>query len=235
LGEVVEKYKAGETTIKEYVQAVQTLQYNSNALTAVKEFIEKDEYIQHIEEDDQANAWMISDRGYEQILGQYGKQREFIILMALVIGIMLIISESVVMEYRTGMEYVVRTGSRGRSWRMKRKIAACILFTISLTAIVYVIDLWNMKHIYGLPYLNAPAISLRFLEGVAGGLALHSSIGGWILMRIAIRTVIVLATMTLGIIVSRVMGKKGNRALVPMLLVGLVIALVIMNNLGWLI
>ena len=161
---------------------------------------------------------------------KYSRQREFILILALVTAIMIIVSESIAMEYRTGMYQIVHSAPNGRAAVMRWKITACVVLTKGQTAAVYGIDIWNLHHIYGMPYLAAPALSLTFLENAWGGLAGHVSISGWLMILLLVRLVVALFTMTAAMLVSRAIGKKGNRALMPAVLAGVILLVWILHQ-----
>lgn len=228
LDEAAVKYQSGEIDMKTYIQAANNFQYNTESVRAIKEYVQKIEYLQNIKQEHGIDGYMISDRGYEEIFGQYSRQREFIIILTLVTGIMLIISESISLEYRTGMENIIRSCEKGRIWIFRRKTAACILFTIGLFMVVYGIDFWNLKHFYGMPYLQAPIMSLTFMKGCA----FKVSILQWMLILLGARLLICLVTMAIAIIISKMIGKNGNRALMPLVLAGIIGVIAFLHGMG---
>lgn len=230
LEEAAAAYEAGEIELKEYTAAVSVLQYQRQVVNTIQEYQSKLSYAEQIRETTGQEIWLVSDRGYEEIFGKYSRQREFILILALVTAIMIIVSESIAMEYRTGMYQIVHSAPNGRAAVMRWKITACVVLTIGLTAAVYGIDIWNLHHIYGMPYLAAPALSLTFLENAWGGLAGHVSISGWLIILLLVRLVVALFTMTAAMLVSRAIGKKGNRALMPAVLAGVILLVWILHQ-----
>lgn len=230
LEEAAAQYERGEIELKEYTTAVSSLQYQRMALNTIQEYQEKLSYAEHIRETNQKEIWLISDRGYEEIFGKYGQQREFILLLALVTAVMLIVSESIAMEHRTGMHRMIHSSVNGRILVMVWKVSACILLTVGLTVLVYGIDYYNLYQSYGMPYLSAPALSLTFLEKTWLNLATHMSISGWIMLLFTIRLMVALLTMTAAILVSKMIGKKGNRAVMPIVLVGIIVLVWILHK-----
>lgn len=223
---VSEQYKNEEVDLKLLADAEGNLRAAATRLTSISEFRNKADYLQMLKDKQGIDGYMISDRGYEEIFGQYSRQRELILLLTIVTGIMIIISESISMEYRTGMENIVRSCKNGRGWILRRKVAACIIFTSVLFLIVYGIDIWNLNHFYGMPYLDAPIMSLTFMEGCA----FKVSILGWITILLAVRLIVCLVTMVIAIIISRMIGKKGNRALMLLVLAVLLAIIVVVHG-----
>lgn len=229
LEEAAAKYEAGEIELKEYTRAVSAFQYQKMAINSIQEYKEKLDYADKIRETKQQEIWLVSDRGYEEIFGKYGEQREFILLIALVIAVMLIVSESIAIEQRTGMYQIIRSSVNGRLPVMIWKISAAILLTIGLTLLVYGIDYVNLYNIYGLPYLQAPTLSLTFMENTWGGLAEHTTIFGWIMIRLFLRILMAIFTMVSAMFVSKIIGKKGNRAIMPVAAAGIILLLWILH------
>jgi len=221
LSEVSEQYANGEVELKALVSATSNVQFAKTRLGTVQEFFQKTDYLDKLKEEQGIDGYMISDRGYEEIFGSYSIQREFILLIILISGIMLIISECISMEYRTGMENIVRSCNRGRSWLIARKVLACFIFTSLMFLIVYAIDYIKLYQIYGVQYLNAPLQSLTFMESCK----FKGTIMQWIVIKLYTRYIACLITMTIAIIVSKIIGKKGSRS-ITILALALLVAII---------
>ena len=135
LEEAAAAYEAGEIELKEYTAAVSALQYQRQVVNTIQEYQSKLSYAEQIRETTGQEIWLVSDRGYEEIFGKYSRQREFILILALVTAIMIIVSESIAMEYRTGMYQIVHSAPNGRAAVMRWKITAlisgiCTTFTV---------------------------------------------------------------------------------------------------------
>ncbi len=223
-------YENGEIDLKDYTKVANALQYQKMSLSTITEYQSKLSYAQHIKEDYSKDIWLVSDRGYEEIFGEYSVQRELILILALVTTIMIIVSECIAMEYRTGMHSMIYSAANGRRSVLIWKISACIILTVGLTAIVYGIDYFNLYKYYGMPYLSAPAISLTFLENVWAGLSAYVTIGGFIAILISVRFAIALVTMVVAMFISKLIGRKGSRALMPVALVVIVIIVCVIHS-----
>jgi len=182
-----------------------------------------------MEEEYGITGYLISDRGYESIFGKYGESRELILLIVLVAATMLIISESSLLETRTGMNSILRSSAKGRAWLVVRKVIASVVMTTLLFVLVYGIDYIQLAGYYGMPYLDAPIMSLTFMEGCK----FNVTIGGWILLRLLVRYIVAIATMTVAILSSKLIGKKGNRAFTILILVGIIVVVVLIDRMGW--
>lgn len=228
--EMAEKYDKGEIDITELYSAMSNFTNYGRRLQSVQEFIIKMEYLNRIEEEHGVTGYLISDRGYESIFGKYGKTRELILLIVLAAAIMLIISESSMLETRTGMSSIVRSAVSGRGWLVVRKVIASVAMTTILFVLVYGIDYIQLAGYYGMPYLDAPVMSLTFMEGCK----LNVTIGGWILLRLLVRYIVSMAVMAIAILSSKLIGKKGNRAITILVLVGIIAVIVVLDKAGWL-
>lgn len=230
LEEAAADYHNGNASLEELVGAASQVSQYASRLKAVEEFKNKLEYLDNIEAEYGVTGYIMSDRGYEEIFGQYSTQRELILLLVMVAGIMLIVSECITMEYHTGMEYMLRTAQKGRRWLTIRKFIACIILTIIMFLLVYGIDYIKMYQFYGLPYLDAPLMSLTFMEGVS----VKYTVGGWIVLRLVVRFVVSFLVMVTAFITSRIVGKKGNRGLALLSTVIVLIVVILINRFGWL-
>lgn len=228
--EMAEKYDKGEIDITELYSAMSNFTNYGRRLQSVQEFIIKMEYLDRIEEEHGVTGYLISDRGYESIFGKYGKTRELILLIVLAAAIMLIISESSMLETRTGMSSIVRSAVSGRGWLVVRKVIASVAMTTILFVLVYGIDYIQLAGYYGMPYLDAPVMSLTFMEGCK----FNVTIGGWILLRMLVRYIVSMAVMAIAILSSKLIGKKGNRAVTILVLVGIIAVIVVLDKAGWL-
>jgi len=228
--EAAQKYKNGEIDLTELYNVLSNRMNYEKRLSAVNEFIDKMKYLDRIEEEYGITGYLISDRGYESIFGKYGELRELILLIVLVAATMLIISESSLLESRTGMNSILRSSVKGRAWLVVRKVIASVMMTTLLFVLVYGIDYIQLAGYYGMPYLDAPIMSLTFMEGCK----FNVTIGGWILLRLLVRYIVAIATMTVAILLSKLIGRKGNRAFTILILVGIIVAVVLINRMGWL-
>ena len=131
-----------------------------------REYIDKIEYIGHIKDDYGTQAWFISDRGYEVILGDKGLYRRIMITLALISGIMIISAGSERIEYKSGMILLERSSADGRRKIVRDKYIANIILTAALAVVIHGMELIWLRNIYGMPYLNAPVVSLTFMGNV---------------------------------------------------------------------
>ena len=117
-------------------------------LGRVSEYMKKQEYLQEINEKYGVDGYMISDRGYEEIFGKYSIIRETVLFLALVAAIILIVAENIVLEYRTGMNYIINASRRGRCWIQIHRFNGCYAYNNSVLLYIrhgyvcYVYNVW---------------------------------------------------------------------------------------------
>lgn len=182
------RYNAGEATLEEVTESSSTVSLYAVKLGRVSEFMKKQEYLQEINEKYGVDGYMISDRGYEEIFGKYSIIRETVLFLALAAAIILIVAENIVLEYRTGMNYIINASRHGRCWIQIHRALTGAVLTIILFCFIYGMDMYTMYTMYGMPYLEAPLMSLTFMEGCNPSF----TIGQWIIIRLVKRFVVIL-------------------------------------------
>ena len=186
-----------------------------------REYSDKIEYIGHIEDDYNTNAWFISDRGYEVILGDKGLYRRIMITLAIISGIMIISAGSERIEYKSGMILLERSSADGRRKIVRDKYIANIILTAALAVVIHGMELIWLRNIYGMPYLNAPVVSLTFMGnvlesgagsiGVIKSLILHASVGQFMIVRYMAELAAELIIMLVMMKVGKSLGKRRHR------------------------
>ncbi|MFQ8902864.1 MAG: hypothetical protein ACLR7D_14365 [Lachnospira eligens] len=134
--EASEQYENGEIGIDELSQINSTVSIYASRYAAVREFEQKQEYLDTLKEETGIDGYMMSDRGYEEIFGKYGKAREIVLLMALLVSVVLIVSENIGIETSTGTKYIVNAASGKNTVKVKRIVASLVL-CIVLYVFVY--------------------------------------------------------------------------------------------------
>lgn len=227
--ETARRYEKGEANLEDLTMAASEAQQYARAVAYYEEFEAKAVYLSRIEQEYHVKGYMISDRGYEQIFGEYSGKREFVMMMILITGINLVLSKVFLMEYQTGMRAIIKSAAKGRSWIIYRKAAAAVLLTVGLYLLVYGIDFAELIKNYGLPYLDAPLMSLTFMESVH----LPVSILAWIMIRQAARLVICLVIMVIAVVLSDFFGRFRNNSYVPFVIIAeLVMAWILLKVTG---
>lgn len=171
------------------------------------------------------DGYMMSDRGYEEIFGKYGKAREIVLLMALLASVVLIVSENIGIETSTGTKYIVNAASGKNTVKIKR-IAASLALCIVLYFIVYGIDMIYLQNYYGMPYTEAPLMSLTFMRDCG----LNISIGTFIVIRLIVRLVMMFAVFAVTYVFSSRFSEVRGRAVSVLIIVAVIVLVVVTGN-----
>lgn len=221
------KYENGEISMEDFSEINSAVLVYSSRYSAVREFQEKCDYLDSLKEDTGIAGYMMSERGYEEIFGDYGKVREIVILIALLVSVVLIVSENIGIETSTGTKYIVEAASGKHMIKVKR-IAASAVLCMVLFVIVYGIDMWCMYRYYGMPYLAAPLMSLMFMRDSG----FYLTIGTFIIIRLLIRLVIMIVVFAFTyILCSRFTGVRGRMASIC-IIIGAIVFCIIYGNMG---
>ena len=150
-----EQYEWGELSEDDVSRYVYNLMDAVRLLDNMSEYMQQIEYVSQIKEQYGIDAYVMSQRGYDQIFGSKG---------ALGFGVVLIAETESSVEYKNGMNMLIGSSKRGRRWERTVKAAAvCILVGVS-AFLLYIIEMIIMYKAYGMPYINAPLISLTYMN-----------------------------------------------------------------------
>lgn len=230
LQQVQESYYAGEIDFKDLIAVSNYVDEAKAQYAALKEFEDKSTYLQELSENKNIYGYMISDRGYNEIFGERSVARESFLLIALTSGVMLIVSESFILEYSTGMKKIIKVSNTGWKRIFAKKIFAGVIATVLVYFTVYAIDLIRLYIKYGMPFAEAPVQSLTFMEGCV----LKVSIFEYIAIRQLVKLIFTLAAAVVSMLVSAFIGEKRNKALILISIITADILGVVLINAGWL-
>lgn len=223
--QAVLKYQNGEITLEESVREAAKVDYYAAQLRPISELSEKITYLNDLKENTGISGWMISDRGYNQIFGAESKLRETFLMLIMCIGLFLIVSESVILEYKTGMKNINRYTVKGRSWLYKRKVSAVVILAVVMWAVIYLLDYIYLLHMYGMPYLNAPLASLTFMDGNLAGFTIKT----WIVLILAVRLFIAVIISLLAMTISKIAAKLNNRAIIILAMAAISVVVMVLH------
>ena len=223
--EASEQYENGEIGIDELSQINSTVSIYASRYASVREFEQKREYLENLKEETGIDGYMMSDRGYEEIFGKYGKAREIVLLMALLASVVLIVSENIGIETSTGTKYIVNAASGKNTVKIKR-IAASLALCIVLYFIVYGIDMIYLQNYYGMPYTEAPLMSLTFMRDCG----LNISIGTFIVIRLIVRLVMMFAVFAVTYVFSSRFSEVRGRAVSVLIIVAVIVLVAVTGN-----
>ena len=159
-----EQYERGELSEDDVSRYVYNLMDATRLLDNMSEYKQQIEYVSQIKEQYGIDAYVMSQRGYDQIFGSKGATRKLLIYIILGFGVVLIAETESSVEYKNGMNVLIGSSKRGRRWERTVKAAAvCILVGVS-AFLLYIIEMIIMYKAYGMPYINAPLISLTYMN-----------------------------------------------------------------------
>lgn len=199
---VLEKFNAKEADLSEVMSAYNEVNYQRSSREYYNEYTEKMEYLNELKDTKNIQGFLMSDRGYEQLIGKQGNRRELVLLAIFVAGIVIINSQNRKMEIKTGMRSIVRASVRGRTWISVRRAIADAVLILILYLYIYGLEFVVFIKRIGieLSYINAPVQSLTFMEDYA----LRISIAQYI----TIKLIINLAIGIFAAIITRIDFKK---------------------------
>lgn len=225
--EAATKYEGGELEPEELSKINAEVYVYASRYSSVREFEEKYQYLTELEADTGIHGYMMSDRGYEEIFGRYSKVREMVLLIALLVAVVMIVSENIGIENRTGTKYIVNAAGGRNEVRVKR-IVASLLLSIVLFAIVYGIDMFFLSSYYGMPYIQAPLMSLMFMQGCG----LDITIGTFIIIRLIVRLAIMLMVYAVTYVLCSLLQGIRARAVSMLIIIAVIVFVVVMGNIS---
>lgn len=230
--EIQIQYENGEASDEQYVEASNNVDYQQMILQGMADYSNKLSYLERIEGEYGVHGYLMSDRGYEMLIGEKSYSREFILLLILAIGVMIINNESFAMEYRTGMNTIIHSAKNGRKTFLIRKVITGLVSSSLLTILVYAVDAIKMIHYYDFMFINAPTVSLTFMGENPTFIILHTRLWQFILLRFIIRLILSWILCAISMSLSVVIGKKGNRSILPISIV-LVVLCIWLLHIKW--
>lgn len=170
--EAKRKNQEGRIDATEYFNEVTTYHYYQDAYAAVKEMDEKIQRIDQVKQDKNLSLYLMSDRGYEMILGPKGRSNRILTGIIWLIAVLLTTIRVLSFEDKTGMIRLITSSAKGIGWNIRMKMATFTLFWGMCFCFLYCCRLIWYRFVYGLPYLNAPLQSLAFTDKMLAGDAL---------------------------------------------------------------
>lgn len=154
----------GEEEHQAYSEALVESMELETQVKAYSEIYTKLSYLEELNASNGINGYMMSDRGYEELLGKYGISREIKILFCLSCAVILILSEGFRREYETKMASLLYMSANGRAKLFAKKMAAGIIVVSFLFVLTYGTDWFYLVKFYDFPYMDAPVQSLTFMR-----------------------------------------------------------------------
>lgn len=212
-----EQYERGELSEDDISRYVYNLMDAARLLENMNEYQQQIDYVSQVKEQYGIDAYVMSQRGYDQILGSKGATRRLLIYIVLGFGIVLIAETENSVEYRNGMNKLINSSKRGRRWEQAVKASAvCMLAGVS-ACLLYIIEMLIMYKTYGMPYMSAPLISLTCMNTVKMFRSITISQYMFILMLREIVYAVAVGLETM--FVSRCVFKKNSNKGIPVIIV----------------
>lgn len=227
LDEAVIQYENGEISGKELDQISTMSAFSSLSYSQVREFENKQIYLSELEAETGVKGYMMSERGYEQIIGNDGKIREFILLIVLLVSVVLLTSSVLQAEISAGTKYIINSTSGRGKYKVKRLLFTAFIM-IAMFILVYGLDFIYLYNTYGMPYLNAPLMSLEFMRKTG----LKITIFQFILQKMFFRFASMIGIFGLTYFISSKTEGIVNKLAQVAIILGTVIYTVIVSRLG---
>lgn len=228
LQQVQEGYGRGEIDFNDLMSVSNYAERMKAQYAALKEFEDKAAYLRELSENKNIDGYMMSDRGYNEIFGERSAARESFLLIALVSGVMLIVSESFILEYSTGMKNIIKSSSKGWKRIFAKKLIVGVLIAALVYFMVYAIDLISLYLNYGMPFMEAPVQSLTFMEGCKWKVSIFE----YIVIRQSAKFIFTEAAAVVSMLISAFIAGKRNKAFVSLTIVIADIIAVALINAG---
>ena len=129
---------------------------------------------------------MMSDRGYESVIGTYSYNRERIIFAVILISILIVYSQIIKLHNKSRVYLLIKSSNMGYKKILVNYLIIGLILTLLITALIYGIEWIILSNAYSLPYMNAPLMSLTFMEGNAMSRTIEGYIIKWYLIRIGL-------------------------------------------------
>lgn len=142
-------------------------------------------------------AWLVYETGYREL---FFPDKDSELQDTLFAGLLCAVCFSglFAMERRGGMDTVLRATPLGRRFTARAKLAQSALVAVGIALAGCVPHLWRVLRDYGLPAVNAPAMSISELEAVPWLFTLFDLLLFWVLCRVLACLCMGAATLWLG-------------------------------------
>ena len=198
--ELQRRYEAGEASDGTYeIGVINHGEFQAQALAL-------DQYQTHVEAlATQPGSYVLPHWVYRELLSQDSARSKSLFLVCL-LTLALLFGTQAGVERRTGMARVCQATPRGRGMLRRRRHGAAWNLTSAFSVSVWSVQLIQLARSYGaLPYPQAPACCLTFLEDLPGGISI---LGLWLLLTLA-RTLSLCIWSSLILGATEKLGKRG--------------------------
>lgn len=150
---------------------------------------------ERIEADKGLVVYAMSDRGYDEIYGSNSYIREAGIIIMLIVITVIISSGYYIEEEQSGVDRLIKCSESGiaKVYNMKLYILSAVITGVSVLLIF--IDMFFMAKLYGFKYINAPLVSITFMESRAGIIFANMKIWQYIILDIITKLSVIIISM----------------------------------------
>lgn len=159
--------------------------------------------MERISNSDGIAIYAMSDRGYNEIYGVNSYIRECGIMIMLIVIVVILGAGYYMEERQSGVCRLMSCSKKGvyDIYRFKKRL---ILITTFIIAMIFILtDVLLLNKMYGYKYINAPLISLTFMENKVWTLVKGIKIWQYIIINIAAKMAVVLVTLHITLMCSR--------------------------------
>ncbi|SDM89684.1 hypothetical protein [Lachnospira pectinoschiza] len=133
------------------------------------------------------DTYIMSDRGYDEIIGNNSVIREVGITLALIIISVILASGYYLEERKSGVVKLLASSRLGLKKIYSKKLLIISSFILIYYLIITLIDIIFLNKMYGFKFLSAPVISITFMESKLNSLFLSMTIARYCLLVLALR------------------------------------------------
>lgn len=150
---------------------------------------------ERIEADKGLVIYAMSDRGYDEIYGSNSYIREAGIIIMLIVITVIISSGYYIEEEQSGVDRLIKCSRSGitKVYNMKLCILSAVITGVS--ALFIFMDIFFMAKLYGFKYINAPLVTITFMESRAGIISANMKIWQYIILDIITKLSVIIISM----------------------------------------
>lgn len=190
-----EKIQKGEITEDEYFDL--ELEYE-NAYGKYKIFtdIEEDvKYVQSIKKGKDIDAMLISQDSYEYLFGKDNYEGGLRKCLIIIVAGVLLLHNTFSVENQTGFILLIRSAGKGKKKSFNGRIISGVSLFLVMGLIMFIIETYNIWHIYGFDRLDAPVQSLKMFSEFPLNISIQAFILMWYILRLTVIAAIAMAVM----------------------------------------
>lgn len=146
--------------------------------------------------------YAMSDRGYDEIYGSNSYIREAGIIIMLIVITVIISSGYYIEEEQSGVDRLIKCSGSGiaKVYNMKLCILSAVITGVS--ALFIFMDMFFMAKLYGFKYINAPLVTITFMESRAGIIFANMKIWQYIILDIITKLSVIIISMFIALELS---------------------------------